>query len=150
MSDAQKAKALLKRLFDEAAKDPGPYQPTYFVPQAVFEKELRKAGIFDTNNAIELWNWQDSIGLPEFAHKLFAAYHKAHGTDFTPMEKGAWRLRMKQKRLTKRTNRLVSSHDVDTQNNGQQGRESQEPSKITSSQAQLAESFRVDQEEKRK
>lgn len=101
---AQKAKALFRRLFDEEAKSDPVNLPTYFVTRHVFHSECRKAGIPVPENFIAAVQWEESIGFPEFVHRIVAAYHKAHGSDFTPMEKGAWKLR-KQKQ---RNNRIAA------------------------------------------
>ncbi len=100
MKTLHPALELFKRLFDEYAQDPGPVLPTYFVPRCTFIAAVKKSGIDcpKSESAIDWFEWEDSIGLQDFAHKIFVAYHKAHGSDFTPMEKGAWRLRNKQRR----------------------------------------------------
>lgn len=89
---------IFERLFNEAAKDPGPTLPTYFVTRDIFHKACRLAGLSIPADWIGATAWEESIGLPEFSHRIFAHYHKEHGSDFTPMEKGAWRLRQKMRR----------------------------------------------------
>src|SRR6516164_1020388 len=90
---ARQAKALFRQMFEEASKDPGPVLPTHFVKRNIFHAKCRELGIHVSDNAIQAFQWEEEIGLPEFAHMVLAKYHKEHGSDFTPMEKGAWRLR---------------------------------------------------------
>lgn len=92
------AMELFERLFNEVAADPGPVLPTYFVTQDFFFKEVKKAGIDAPSNIVDFWAWEESIGLPDFAHRVISKYHKEHGSDYTPMEKQSWRMRQKRKR----------------------------------------------------
>lgn len=90
--------SIFEKLFNEQAKDPGPVLPSYFVTPDTFYRECRNAGLTVPDGWVEAKEWEEEIGLPEFARKLIAKYHREHGSDFTPMEKGAWKLRLKCKR----------------------------------------------------
>lgn len=96
------ALTLFEKLFTEAAKDPGPYMPSYFVPRSAFIAELKKAGIEAPNNFIRYMEWEKQIGLRTLARKVIAKYHKDNGTSPTSMERGALRLAKRLEKLERK------------------------------------------------
>lgn len=95
MKTLHPALALYKKLFDQAATEDRPDLPTHYVPRSWFAVKCREAGIEMPENVVKMWEWEQSIGLNKFAEKIIRAHHKAHGTDFTPMEKASMRLARK-------------------------------------------------------
>lgn len=99
MKTLHPALALYAELFQrEAAAGNNIETPTHWVKRNCFHAECRRRGIKCPDGFVDAVAWEESIGLTEFAHKVVAGHHKAHGTDFTPMEKGAWRLYRKMKK----------------------------------------------------
>jgi hypothetical protein len=90
---------LFQQLFEEACKNPGPESVTNYVPRAVFHKRAQEEGMLTSDSWVDALKWEEEVGMPEFAHKLFAKHHKKVGSDFTPMEKGKWRNYRKMKAL---------------------------------------------------
>lgn len=95
MKTLHPALALYKSLFDKVAAEGSPVNPTHYVPRSWFVVKCREAGIEVPENVVKMWEWEQQIGLNKFAEKLIRAHHKAHGTDFTPMEKASMRLTRK-------------------------------------------------------
>lgn len=86
---------LFSRLFAEVEAQNSPELPSHFVPMSVFIAVAKREGLDVPDNVIEFWEWSQKIGLRKHAERIMKDYHKRHGTDFTPMEKGALRLQRK-------------------------------------------------------
>lgn len=97
---AHPALALFKEMFDAVAQQDTVTAPSHYVPHSVFMAECYRRGIRKPCGFIEETEWLDSIGMPEYAHKVIKAHHRSRGTDFSPMEKGQWRLRQKLRSRT--------------------------------------------------
>lgn len=96
---ARQAKELFIQLFEQVAAQGKPESPSYYVPRNWFHARLRAAGIPIPDNFVDAVEWEEAIGMPEFSHRIVKAHHRKHGTDFSPMEKGARRLQLKLRRL---------------------------------------------------
>jgi hypothetical protein len=83
---------LFDRMFAEASIEPGPVLPTHFVPLNTFLAACAKRGVAVPQNPIAFWDWSERSGFKKHVHKVVSKYHKEHGSDYTPMEKGQMRL----------------------------------------------------------
>lgn len=83
---------LFTRLFQKAASPDNVYPPETCVNRWTFVTECKRAGIAVPDNPVEIWNWEEAIGLNRHARRLVAAYHRARGTKPGP---GAqfWKIR---------------------------------------------------------
>jgi hypothetical protein len=87
--------AIYERLFAEAAADDSPTCPSGFVHESHFHRALIEAGIECPAGFVAFSDWCESIGVPQFVHRLIMRHHSSRGTSPSPYERmGARQHRM--------------------------------------------------------